>query len=98
MLESLKYPMFETTEQEKELLREARKFISAENSRYFLCRILRFQVKPACAYGDLILKIREKLGTEHTLTKYLGLSYLDSEECAELRRIWIDKLLEYKGE
>lgn len=104
-LESLPYPMFKTTGEEKEIL----KLATANNfSSFFLCiRLNRLGAK-----RTLVEKVRNSLQDEEVLEYFLfgGMEsyeslpsakkdYLNTYEVAcELRNIWIRKLLAYKGE
>jgi hypothetical protein len=97
-LESLPYPMFETTEGEKDCLREALPYITEEDREYFLCLIVTHTINNACGRA-LREKIKQVIGEHYALPDCLGLG--DNEDDvmhAELRRIWIRKLLEYTGE
>jgi hypothetical protein len=97
-LENLPYPMFETTEEEKECLRMALGFITEENYNYFLCHILDYEVGEDIACG-LKGKVFGSVKKHFTLSDYLGLGHnKDDALHAELRRIWIRKLLAYKPE
>lgn len=97
-LESLPYPMFTTTEGEKECLRKALPHIAEEGREYFLCLLVTYTIDHPCG-RELREKIEQVIGGHYTLSDCLGLG--DSEDDvihAELRRIWIRKLLEYTGE
>lgn len=98
-LESLPYPMFETTEEEKECLKLALQLISDYARSHFLCIIVQYDVGMDCG-NELRDKIEDTLGGYggKTLDTFLGLSGLKPTEMAELRRIWIRKLLAHKSE
>lgn len=97
-LESLPYPMFETTDEEKECLITALGLISDRDFNYFLCNILDYDVGGDIAYG-LKGKVFGSVKEDSTLSDYLGLGYNEDDALhAELRRIWIRNLLAYKGE
>ena len=97
-LEHLPYPMFETTEEEKECLLLAMRFIKEEDHNYFLCHILEYDVGGYIAYG-LREELSSSIGLHFTLSDYLGLGEnINDTIHAEIRRIWIRKLLEYKEE
>lgn len=97
-LESLPYPIFETTEEEKVCLMEALPLLREEDYNYFLCHILECRVG-----GEVALKLKTKVsravGECYTLSDCLGLGHhKDDTLHAELRRIWIRKLLAYSPE
>ena len=97
-LESLPYPMFNTTEGEKACLMEALPFIRVDDYNYFLCHILEFTITGEVAL-ELKTKVMNATNKHYTLSDYLGLGYHEDDTLhAELRRIWIRKLLAYKGE
>ena len=101
-LESLPYPMFETTGEEKEVLREALLLISEYRYSYFLCLIVEHRTSLDCR-AELRTKIENSLkeGSEYeapTLDEFFGLVDVTPTMMADLRRIWIRKLLEYTGE
>jgi len=99
-LEDLPYPMFETTEEEKEELREVLKVYPIGGSSWL------------CDYteGSLRLKIQKSLeDIEHAfITGYVyeqaQLEFEMSYDTFlyqyryEVRKIWINKLLAYEGE
>ena len=84
-LEDLPFPMFETTEEEKEELREA---LSCPATH--LCNRV----------GSLGMKnkIRKALYPDRILEGYLDRDDIFGECRHQLRNIWINKLLAYKGE
>ena len=89
--------MFETTEEEKDCLREALPLISEEDREYFLCLTLTYNIGSTCGWA-LRDKIEEVIGDHYTLSDCLGLGEWEDDRIhAELRRIWIRKLLEYRG-
>ena len=97
-LESLPYPMFETTEEEKECLQMALSLVQEEYYNYFLCHILDHKIG-----GDIACGLRDKVfgsvKEDYTLSDHLKLGgHGDDALHAELRRIWIRKLLAYKPE
>jgi phospholipid N-methyltransferase len=106
-LESLPYPIFETTEEEKETLKLA---LSPHFSTFFLC--VRLRSLGFSENRELVNKVRESLRDEEVLEYFLfggadnyellpsvQKAYLDNNNTAyELRNIWIRKLLAYKGE
>lgn len=97
-LENLPYPMFETTEEEKECLRMASQLISDRDFNYFLCNILEYDVGGDIACG-LKSKVFGSVKEDFTLSDYLGVGHNEDDALhAELRRIWIRKLLAYKPE
>lgn len=97
-LESLPYPMFKTTEEEKECLRTALSFMKEQRYDYFLCHILYYSVGGGVAHR-LKDKVFGSVKEDYTLSDYLGLGHnTDDTLHAELRRIWIRKLLAYKPE
>lgn len=97
-LESLPCPMFKTTKAEKKCLRGVLPFISEDNYNYFLCHILNCQIGSVVAYG-LKDKVARSVAEFYTLSDYCGLGdNNDGTLQAELRRIWIRKLLAYKPE
>ena len=100
-LESLPYPMFETTEEEKGWLRVVYPLLTGKDNNYYLC----------CALDDtfgydlvkeLLDKILSSLDGCLSLTSHFGqFGYhfqFTFKARAELRKIWIRKLLEYTGE
>ena len=96
-LETLPYPMFKTNWYEKRILRKALKY---NESEYLCVRIL--HVKPMFRRYSFIDKVHRSCGgllTRHIRLNTPGLSpkWTGVEEI-ELRKIWIRKLLEYKGE
>jgi hypothetical protein len=96
-LESLPYPMFTTTEEEKECLREAYHFIKVYNADFFLCLILK-DIVGGMASHKITDKIQKIFGYDGTLNSYLEQGGVDFRQSAEMRRIWIRKLLKYTGE
>ena len=84
-LEDLPFPMFETTEEEKEELREA---LSCPATH--LCNRV----------GSLGMKnkIRKALYPHRILESCLERDDIFGENRHQLRNIWINKLLAYKGE
>ena len=100
-LEDLPFPMFETTEEEKEELhRVIRVMQIGGTDSYFICNTLRDR------FNNLRTKINYALEGNGTLNDYLdskiGGEYYSSRVCDELllslRVIWVNKLLAYKGE
>ena len=97
-LENLPYPMFKTTEGEKACLMEALPFIRVGDYNYFLCHILEFTITGEVAL-ELKTKVMNAAGEHYTLSDYLGLGHHEDDTLhAELRRIWIHKLLAYSPE
>lgn len=97
-LDSLPYPMFKTTLKEKKCLLEVLPLITDEDCNYFLCHILERSVGGDTAF-KLKTKVGKAVGEHYTLSDYLGLGcHRDDVLHAELRRIWIRKLLAYKPE
>ena len=90
-LESLPYPMFTTTEEEKECLRAVSHNLNG--SKYFLCNLV-----IACSMWGLVDKIVHSLEGNSHLSGYLDYYPDNHDDMAEMRRIWIRKLLEYTGE
>jgi len=104
-MESLKYPMFTTTPEEKLILE---KVLSTEFETFFLCIKLRGLGAPL----TLRMKVRDSIKDECALEYYLfgGVEAYESlptdikdfyntyDNANELRNIWIRKLLAYKGE
>ena len=84
-LEDLPYPMFETTEEEKEELRRALRCMFIH-----LCNRVESRA--------LKRKIREAISPYEVLESYLKRDGLFSAYGFQLRDIWINKLLAYKGE
>lgn len=96
-LENLPYPMFGTTVKEKKCLKEALQFITEEDQNYFLCLILQDDICSSVAL-KLKHKVEEAIGYHYTLSDLFELGdSRDDELHAELRRIWIRKLLAYKA-
>jgi len=101
-LEDLPFPMFKTTEGEKEELREALSgiiMLPSHSSNYFLCHHVRSQ--------SLLSKIRCLITDDlYTLSDYLDFKVGGNFFCneatyefnKELRATWINKLLAYKGD
>lgn len=92
-LESLPYPMFKTNWYEKRILKKALK----ETNRQYLCNRIKYGVRPffdtglvekvqAHSEGHLAIKLSTTVETAHQI------------DTAELRDIWIRKLLAYKPE
>lgn len=94
-LHELNYPMFETTDEEKELLRKASDLLTLKNNDYFLCCVLN-DFMEGTAVQDLIAKIQDKV--YHTLTTYLDVYLPEEQDKVNIRKIWIEKLLNYTGE
>lgn len=97
-LENLSYPMFETTEEEKECLQIALSFIKDQRYDYFLCHILYY-----CVGGEVAHRLKnrvfESVKEAYTLSDHLGLGNNEDDALhVNLRRIWIRKLLAYKPE
>jgi len=104
-MESLKYPMFTTTPEEKLILE---KVLSTEFETFFLCCKLRRIEAPL----SLRKKVGDSIGDEVVLEYYLfgGCEAYESlpydtkdfynnyDNANELRNIWIRKLLAYEGE
>jgi hypothetical protein len=101
-LENLHYPMFETTEEEKEELREVLKIYPNAYSGAWLCQYVG---------NSLQIKIGESLiATDHAfISSYiydqiqsdsLGIGYETFLELYkyEVRIVWINKLIDYEGE
>jgi len=88
-LQDLPFPMFETTEEEKEELRDA-----LFSQKTHLCNRIDMQ--------SLKFKIREVLNGMSTLEGYFDRNgdfpYFFEDHGHEVRNIWIKKLLAYKGE
>jgi len=88
-LENLPYPMFETTEEEKEELR-----IALFGGYTHLCN--------RTDMGSLKFKIIKAITPSSTLEGYFGrnggFSYYFEDHGREVRNIWINKLIAYKGE
>lgn len=105
-MEDLKFPLFETTEEEKDVLCKAKELITTDN--FYLCYIL----------GDmnqhkLITKVHESFhgprfrpGVLCVCLDYLNHSpefdfwnWYDADTDNEVlaRKVWIDKLLAYNG-
>lgn len=101
-LESLPYPMFTTTEGEKECLRKALPYISCKDCDYYLCVIVDEIVGGEHA-AELVDKITWAVSSQgvyqqsSTLCNKLEF-FPEEKDMAEMRRIWIRKLLEYTGE
>lgn len=96
-LDDLPYPMFETTEEEKGWLEQVYPLLTAHNSDQYLCCILD-DTFGMDIVGDLIGKVQSSLGGCLSLVSYLGVFDLSWGARADLRRVWIRKLLEYTGE
>jgi len=97
-LDDLPYPMFKTTVKEKNCLLKALPIITEDSNNYFLCHILQRQVDDVVS-DSIREKVNTSVGNDYTLSDCLGLGHLKDDVLhAELRRIWIRKLLEYKGE
>lgn len=98
-LENLPYPMFNTTKEEKDCLYGIMTRISPKDRDYFLCILLEHTTRLTPVIEALKDKIKQSVGEHYTLSDLLGLGDIECDELqAELRRIWIRKLLEYKGE
>lgn len=89
-LHELNYPMFETTKAEKEELKEVLKVYPNINGNWL------------CSYtkGSLKDKIQNCLAAYGFLSYYVFPQEYEapSEEYVEIRKIWIEKLLNYTGE
>jgi len=98
-LENLPYPMFETTEEEKMILRDV---LDSTNYEHLCNRVTAYRYEPlreTCA--KLLVKIRGAINSCDTLEGYFYTmpdGYNFCEHGFELRNIWIRKLLEYAGE
>lgn len=102
-MEDLKFPLFETTEEEKDVLRKAKELIRKDN--FYLCHILEDMEE-----FELINTVQFSLENSSS-TLIANLSnindsyhfdfwdwYKASEENDALaRKVWIDKLLAYNG-
>lgn len=102
-MEDLKFPLFETTEEEKDVLRKAKELITADN--FYLCHILEDMEE-----FELINTVQSSLETSGStiisslsslnVSKYFDFWdwYKASEENDVLaRKVWVDKLLAYSG-
>lgn len=96
-LESLPYPMFTTTEGEKECLRKALPHISYKNYNYYLCVIVDEIVGGEHA-TELVDKITWAVSYQSSTLCTKLQFFPEEKDMAEMRRIWIRKLLEYTGE
>ena len=92
-LENLPYPMFKTNWYEKRILNKA---LNETNSTY-LCHRIKYEVRPFFN-TDLIEKVQKC--SEGQLASKLAttVEMMYQINTAELRNIWIRKLLAYKGE
>lgn len=101
------FPLFETDELEKKILREVLSCLSYIKDDYFLCnRIGKYVMAHPHMKGDarlLLRKIHESLEGTDTLSDFFCTICGYEEEDAEiklyheLRVRWINLLLEYKG-
>jgi hypothetical protein len=96
-LESLPYPMFKTTQEEKDCLRFVLPYLTDDDYGFFLCNILEHYAPSTKIVNGLVGKIGVVLAGYRMLCAYLRV-YLEPEQDAELRRIWVRKLLTYTGE
>lgn len=98
-LESLPYPIFETTGEEKLILRD---LIDNTNYAHLCTRVADYRYKSISeACGELTRKIQGAINFCHTLEHYLDPMPDDYSFCEhgfELRNIWIRKLLAYNPE
>lgn len=108
-IEDLDYPLFETTDEEKEVLRKALVELDKPNSRSLLCHLVRDIVGVEFVNYPLLDKIMKALDRTGSLFLYLTRNmevyqpqYIQFEkiykiEPRDIRKIWIKLLLEYKG-
>jgi hypothetical protein len=103
-INSLPYPMFKTTPEEKEILRKCLPVLK-NGADFYLCVILTFHgvghTKDLDSLKDKIQGIlHPSLGLRNYIKSKLTLSFNDdfSISSYELRIVWINKLLEYTGE
>ncbi len=101
---TLKYPMFETTYEEKAMLRKAEIMI-ATTRHYYLCNALSIILDKHHTSADALViyklkcKVRESIRHEAVLNHYLGFSIheVSHQTNSYIRRVWITKLLNYSG-
>ncbi len=91
--DSVQYPMFELTEEEKGWLLE----VKGKHEYPYLCDRLRFLL--GSRTSQLCCKIQEVLGGEYltTLEDALFIRWKYGRERCKLRDVWIDKLIEFNS-
>lgn len=94
---NLPYPMFETTEQEKKLLRKAELHIAdTSKDMLWLCNALS-EVSTYTENARLKNKISASIHGRSSLLYHLNITVESEIEARYIRRVWITKLLNYKG-
>jgi hypothetical protein len=103
-LHDLPYPIFKCSIEECEILVTAKDKLSTYNCSWFLCCTIN-EISTGNININLIDKITTSIGLKATLTAYLSCIVpnfdcdftVTEENKVFLRKIWINKLLEYNG-